>query len=128
MYTYSGPLFIDVGIWNKTKQTYNKGLLNFDTGATVTTISKDILHNLGYDVLEGKTQKISTASSIEYVREVSIDKIRLGDIELKNVMVYAHAFPEEGFSTGVIGLNILSKFDIELLFSKQLIKMTRIYN
>ena len=126
MHTYSGPLFIDVDVWDKKKNRFKTGMLTFDTGATVTTISKEVLHHLGYDVQNGKVQRITTASGIEYVREVVVDKIRLGDIEIENVTAYAHNFPEEGFSTGVIGLNILSKFDISLLFSRRIIELTRI--
>ena len=119
-------LSVYVDFWNKNEFRYNTGLFTFDTGASVTTISKDILFGLGYNVIDGTARKITTASNIEYVREVYVDKIYLGGHELENVMVYAHTFPEESLTTGVIGLNILSKFDIELLFSKQLIKLTRI--
>ena len=126
MHTMHNALSVYVDIWNKDTYRYNKGLLTFDTGATVTTISKDILFDLGYNVTDGKPQRITTASGVEYVREVTIDKIRLGQCELENIVVYAHSFPEEGFSTGVIGLNILSLFDINLLFSKQIVQLTPI--
>ena len=96
------------------------------SGASVTTISTDILFNLGYDVTAGNIEQITTASSLEYVREITVKKIRLGKCELENIKVYAHSFPAEGFSTGVIGLNVLSLFDINLLFSKQLIELSKI--
>ena len=119
-------LFADVKLWDKTANCFSNTLLTFDTGASVTTISKDILYELGYDINSGNVHKISTASGIEYVREVNIDKIRIGDFELENVTVYAHAFPAEGFSTGVVGLNVLSQFDINLKFSKKLIELEKI--
>ena len=119
-------LFADVKLWDRTANSFANTLLTFDTGASVTTISKDILCDLGYDINCGNIQKISTASGIEYVREVIIDKIRIGDFELENVNVYAHAFPEESFSIGVIGLNVLSLFDINLKFSKKLIELEKI--
>ena len=40
-------------------------------------------------------------------------------------MVYAHSLQEEGFTTGIIGLNVLSMFDINLIFSKQIIELTQ---
>ena len=46
MHTVSGALFVYVDLWNKDTRRYNKGLLTFDTGATVTTISNDILFDL----------------------------------------------------------------------------------
>ena len=42
------------------------------------------------------------------------------------MLVYAHSFPQESFATGVLGLNVLSLFDVNLLFSKQLIELTEI--
>jgi hypothetical protein len=40
------------------------------------------------------------------------------------VEVYGHMFPEESFSLGVLGLNVLKQFDIELLFSTKNITFT----
>jgi len=45
--------------------------------------------------------------------------MRFGGYELENVKVYAHTFPYESFTTGVLGLNVLSMFDIFMLFSKR---------
>ena len=126
MHFVGNNLYAYSGLWSKRKQKYVNGLFTFDTGASVTTVSADILFNLGYNVSDGNIEQITTASSLEYVREVIVDKIRLGQCELEDVKVYAHTFPAEGFSTGVIGLNVLSQFDINLLFSKQIIELTKI--
>jgi predicted aspartyl protease len=67
---------------------------------------------------------ITTASGIEHVSRFVLESIKIGEIELQNISAYAHKFPEESFSIGVIGLNVLQQFDIELLFSKQLVKLT----
>ena len=77
-------------------------------------------------MVSGKSHKITTASGVEFVKEVTIDRIRLGEFEIENVIVYAHTFPDEGFTAGVIGLDVLSQFDINMLFSKRLIELTRI--
>ena len=97
-----------------------------DTGASVTTISTDMLHKLGYGISSGKEKRIITASSVEYVRPVMIDKISIGGIELENIEVYAHTFPESSFSLGVLGLNVLRHFDVSLFFSKKEIELIRI--
>lgn len=44
----------------------------FDTGASVTTISKDILYQLGYDVSECEKARITTASGVAYVDVVGL--------------------------------------------------------
>ena len=41
---------------------------------------------------------------------------------------YAGKIPEESFSIGVIGLNVLSQFDINILFSKKIIELIKIEN
>ena len=52
--------------------------------------------------------------------------MRLDTIDLDNVLVYAHTFPQESFSTAVLGLNVLTGFDVNFLFSKGLIELTKI--
>jgi len=126
MHTTGSDLSVYVSFWDKEIEDYRKGLLTFDTGASVTTVSKDALYDLGYNVVEGKIRKITTASNVEYVREVFIEKFCIGEYELENVLVYAHDFPEESFTTGVLGLNVLSQFDINMLFSKRQIVLTKI--
>ncbi|MCL2170727.1 MAG: retroviral-like aspartic protease family protein [Defluviitaleaceae bacterium] len=118
-------LMVYIDIWDKTLSDYRTGLLTFDTGASVTTISKNTLIDLGYDVHNGKIRQIVTASGVENVNEVIIDRLMIGGITLENVLVYAHTFPAEGFNTGVVGLNVLSLFDINLLFSKKIIELSK---
>ena len=121
---FSGLAMSDIGLWNKKKNAYNKLSITIDTGASVTTISTDILFHAGYDLTKGAIRRITTASGIEYVKELVIDKIMLDTFELNNVLVYAHTFPQESFSSGVLGLNVLSKFDVNMLFSKRIIELT----
>jgi predicted aspartyl protease len=121
----TGLAMVDIELWNKRKNAYNMFSITVDTGASVTTISTDILFRAGYDITSGTIRRVTTASGIEYVKEVTVEKILLESIELYNVLVYAHTFPQESFSSGVLGLNVLSKFDINMLFSKGLIILTK---
>ncbi|MCL2322465.1 MAG: retroviral-like aspartic protease family protein [Oscillospiraceae bacterium] len=114
-----GLLMVEVGLWNCNKKIYRNIDLTLDTGASVTTLSKDILYQLGYDFEFKNKRRITTASGVEFVNKLELEKIKIGDFELNDIEVYAHTFPEESFSLGVLGLNILSQFDIELLFSKK---------
>jgi predicted aspartyl protease len=118
---------VDIDIWNTDTKDFNTAFLTFDTGATVTTISNTILEALGYDVSKGKEQKITTGSGVAIVREITVDALRIGiNYTLENVKVYAHKFPDESFSTGVLGLNVISQFDILLGFSNRLINLSKI--
>jgi len=123
---FTGLVMSYIKIWNKEIDSYSPMYIAIDTGASITTLSKDVLYLAGYDVTGGVSKRITTASGVEYVKEVVIDKLMLGRIVLNDVMVYAHTFPQESFSSGVLGINVLSLFDVNFLFSKQLIELTMI--
>ena len=122
----AGLVMVDIGLWNKRKSAYNKISITLDTGASITTISTDILFQAGYNVSSGTIKRITTASGIEYVKEVAVEKIILDRYAINDVLVYAHTFPQESFSSGVLGLNVLSVFDVNMLFSKGLIELTKL--
>jgi clan AA aspartic protease (TIGR02281 family) len=117
---------VDLSVWNRKTESFSDISVVFDTGASVTTLSKDILHLAGYDVSNGSVKRITTASGIEYVREIVLDKIKIGALEMSNIPVYAHTFPQECFSSGLLGLNVLSRFDVNLLFSCGKIELSKI--
>ena len=114
----SNLIMLDMYLWNKRIGKFQNMLITFDTGASNTVISKDILYFLGYEFNNKEKIRITTASGVEYVDLVVIEKIKIGGFLLENVEVYAHNFPESSFSLGVLGLNIMKQFDIEILFSK----------
>ncbi|MDR2166875.1 MAG: retroviral-like aspartic protease family protein [Clostridiales bacterium] len=120
---FGQSLQVNLKFWSERKGRFFGADLIFDTGATVSVISEDVLIALGYDVAAGGTKKITTASGPEFVKEVVLDKIMLGNHEMCNVKVYAYEFPYEMYTSGVIGLDIISTFDIHLLFSQGLIKL-----
>jgi predicted aspartyl protease len=116
----SGLLMAEVGLWSRDEQLFRNMNITVDTGASVTTISKDILLQLGYVPQNKGKAIITTASGIEYVDRFVLDKMKLGTMEISGILAYGHIFPEESFSLGVLGLNVLRQFDIQLLFGKRL--------
>ena len=115
---YNDIPMIDIYLWDVNKRIYRNMLVVLDTGASVTTLSKDILYTLGYEVGSKKKTRVTTASGVEYVAEIIAEKVRIGSMELENVKLYGHTFPQESFAVGVVGMNVLKYFDIHLLFSK----------
>lgn len=109
-------LMLDLELWSKNVNRFRNMMVVFDTGASVTTISKDILYQLGYDVSNCEKARITTASGVAYVDIVKVEKLKIGKFILKNIEVYAHTFPEESFSVGVIGLNVISNYRVTLDF------------
>jgi predicted aspartyl protease len=127
MHILGNALYVDVDIWNKYESDFNASFLTFDTGATITTISSTVLESIGYDVSNGTERQITTGSGTATVREITVDKLRLGaNCIIDNVKVYAHNFPDECFTIGVLGLNVLALFDIQLKFSCKLINLAKI--
>jgi len=121
MEPFTNMVMAQIEIWNKKSTNYSKMLITIDTGASVTTISSDILHTLGYNTTNGVTKRITTASGSIYVKSINLT-MRIGEIELNDIEVYAHAFPQESFSLGVLGVNVLSLFDVNFAFSKRKIE------
>ena len=109
-------VMLDLELWSKRVNRFRNMMVVFDTGASVTTISKDILYQLGYDVSNCEKARITTASGVAYVDIVRVEKLKIGQFILEDVEVYAHTFPEESFSLGVIGLNIIANYRVTLDF------------
>lgn len=109
-------VMLDLELWSKRVNRFRNMMVVFDTGASVTTISKDILYQLGYDVSNCEKARITTASGVAYVDIVRVKRLKIGQFILEDVEVYAHTFPEESFSVGVIGLNVISNYRVTLDF------------
>ena len=115
---YNDIPMINVYLWSKKQNVYKNIVAVIDTGASVTTLSKDTLVMLGYDVVNAEQSRVITASGIEYVSKLNLEKVQIGNIELFDIKVHALTFPQESFTMGVIGMNILRDFDLYLLFSQ----------
>jgi len=109
----SGLLFLNIGLWSIVENKYRDMAILLDTGASFTTISEQILNSLGYTD-PGSKVVVTTASGSINVRTKTIDKVRIGSIELDNVHVYSHSFPDKCFSDGVLGMNILNLFNFKV--------------
>jgi len=114
----SNLMMINVYLWNIRMAKFENMLITYDTGASNTVISKDILFLLGYNFEGIEKTRIITASGVEYVEPIILEKLKIGNYVLDDVQVYAHTFPEASFSLGVLGLNVIRQFDTSILFSK----------
>ena len=114
---------VDIKLWSRTLKMYQTASLVLDTGAAVTTLSKDIFDFLGYNVASGGKKRVTTASGIEYMNDVTLDKIMFAGFELTNITAYAHVFPQNSFIDGVIGINILSNFDMFISLQNKILKL-----
>jgi len=116
----SGLLFLDIGLWSTRESKYRNMAIMLDTGASVTTISENILSSLGY-TSPGKSILVTTAGGAVKVNTKPVEKMKIGAIEIENVDVYSHTFPDECFSDGVLGMNVLDHFNFKVDLDAQII-------
>ena len=119
-----GLMFVDIELWSMRDNKYRNMSILLDTGASVTTISNFILTGLGYTCSD-KEIRVTTASSTILVQTKEIAKIMLGSVELMDVEVYAHDFPDECFSDGVLGMNILEQFNFRVNLDENIIELEK---
>ena len=118
----SGLLFLDIGLWSIKESLYRNMAIMLDTGASVTTISEHILSSLGY-TQPGIAILVTTAGGSVNVHTKTVEKMKIGAIEIENIDVYSHTFPDECFSDGVLGMNILNQFNFKVDLDAQIIEL-----
>lgn len=94
--------------------------LIFDTGATYTLISPEILLRIGVEPTRTENKRaITTASGIEFVSFIKIPTIKALGVERNDIEVCAHSLPSNIPARGLLGLNFLRHFNIHLNFLNQ---------
>ena len=95
-----------------------------DTGASVTSIPSDIALATGIDPPKSiKKIEIITASGTEYVPIVIVPTVQFLGFSLKNVEIACLNLPPQSTVSGLLGLNILKKFNLFLKFRESLIQI-----
>ena len=97
-----------------------------DTGASITTIPAEIAVAIGCDPSKPKRRvEIITASGIGYVPIVQVPKVELLGYELKNIEVACLSLPHQSAVDGLLGLNVLSRFDVHLNFKSKTLEISQ---
>lgn len=88
-----------------------------DTGVTLTMIPPDIAKKLGYDPVRSKrTVNLITATTIERAPVVTLEAIELLGQRVAKVDVACKDLPPKSRAEGLLGINFLDNFDIELFY------------
>jgi len=94
-------------------KAYAKLLL--DTGSAYTLISQEILESIGCSpALPKRTQRIITGSGYEIVPVVSVDQFHCLGSLLENFEIFAHTLPFGAYVDGLLCMDFLCKFEIEI--------------
>ena len=123
-------IILDVTLFSGTSTDFRNTTLVFDTGASMTTISPDSILGLGYDLSNPKSKKPSiTASGTIESKVITLSRLSaLGEI-VENIDVAIQEFPEELTLLnihGLLGLDFLKHFDVNICFSLGFIDIKRI--
>ena len=89
-----------------------------DTGASTSIPIRTAL-DLGYDPYDPKYHKeVITGTQVENIPVIEVKKITAIGQPVENIDVLCHDLPEELRVDGVLGLNFLSKFNINISFAR----------
>jgi aspartyl protease family protein len=92
--------------------------LLLDTGSAYTLVSKEILESIGCSpAFPIRTQRIITGSGYEIVPVVRVKRFHCIGNLLEDFEILAHTLPFGAFVDGLIGMDFLSKFEIEIRVS-----------
>lgn len=90
-----------------------------DTGASTTSIPIRTALDLGYNPYQPKYHKeVITGTQVENIPVIEIKKITAIGQPIENIDVLCYDLPEGLRVDGVLGLNFLSKFNINISFAR----------
>ena len=95
-----------------------------DTGASDTSIPTKVASDLGYDLSNPKhLVRLTTGSGTIPSKIITVRKLTAIGETVENIDVLCHDLPEESTIEGVLGLNFLRHFDVNILFSTGTIEL-----
>jgi len=95
------------------------GNLVLDTGASQTMISKRIANDLRL-YSSGAGTRIGIGGPVT-VSTATIDSVRIGDADVKNMRVSIHDLPFNMFEEGLLGMDFLGRFQMSLDMEKRVL-------
>jgi predicted aspartyl protease len=86
-----------------------------DTGSVVTIIAQEILESVGCSPASAiERKRIVTASGYEILPVVTVQEISCFGYLVKDYPVVAHTLPFGTYVNGLLGMDFLKQFDIEI--------------
>ncbi len=95
-----------------------------DTGASDTSIPTKVALDLGYDLSNPKHRvRLTTGSGTVPAKIITVRKLTAIGEAVENIDVLCHDLPAESTIDGVLGLNFLRHFDVNISFSTGTIEL-----
>ena len=102
--------------------TFRNVFVALDTGASTTMIPTEVAVDLGYD-LSNPNERMMTANGIVLANRITVHKLTAIGETVENVDVVCHDLPEGSIIEGLLGLNFLRHFDVNISFSTGTIEL-----
>ena len=99
-------------------------IVALDTGATITIIPTEIAVALGYDPANSNRQmQLLTASGTTSTKLITVRKLTAVGETIEDVDVLCHDLPGNSGIKGLLGLNFLKHFELNISFSTGTIEL-----
>lgn len=99
-------------------------IVALDTGATITIIPTEIAVALGYDPANSSRQmQLLTASGTASAKFITVRKLTAAGETIEDVDVLCHDLPGNSGIKGLLGLNFLKHFELNISFSTGTIEL-----
>lgn len=120
----SYPLIIvNLRVGSTTDNEFHDLTVGLDTGASATTIPTKVALDLGYDLANPKEERlVVTASGARAEKVITVRRLTALGETVEDIDVLCLDLPEPSIIEGVLGLNFLEHFDIEISFSTGIIE------
>lgn len=97
-----------------------------DTGASYTLISNAVAYDLGIQLgAKPKTMPFQTANGVIDAPITSIESISVGGLEIRNLLIAIHDAVPDPNVAGLLGLNFLSNFKLDIDTQKGLLHLEK---
>ena len=104
------------------KSNFRDVWVALDTGASTTSIPIKTALDLGYDPYHPKYHKeVITGTQVENIPVIEAKKITAIGQPVEHIEVLCHDLPQDLRVDGVLGLNFISKFNINISFARGII-------
>ena len=99
-------------------------IVALDTGATITIIPTEVAVALGYDPANSNRQmQLLTASGTTAPKLITVRKLTAAGETIEDVDVLCHDLPGNSGIKGLLGLNFLKHFELNISFSTGTIEL-----
>lgn len=98
--------------------------LLIDSSSTYTLFSREVLLSLKLDPATSQTRRsITTANGILVLPEIVLEELNTLGQQVQQFSVLAHTIPLGGQVDGILGMNFLRRFDLEINFKQAFVRV-----